>query len=153
MFMLNKGLQFNFFSEDMVEKFFHWISWKIDKNPKRISSHQRCFPLVKFLLHKSVRIDEALQSFTAGVDLSTIKVRKITFMQRKDKLKEIMWERCLIRAHKLKLTIIVEVILVSVFLNVLQKRIEHSSIFITSVFTQILGMDKFEFMERVSETI
>ena len=55
-----------------------------------------------------------------------------------------------IHAHKFRHTFAVKAIMDNVPLNVLQQWIGHSSIFTTSIYTQITGMDTSQFMERVS---
>ena len=54
-----------------------------------------------------------------------------------------------IHAHKFRHTFAVKAIMDNVPLNVLQQWLGHSSIFTTSVYTQITGMDTSQFMERV----
>ena len=54
-----------------------------------------------------------------------------------------------IHAHKFRHTFAVRAIMYNVPLNVLQQRMGHSSVFTTSIYTQITGMDTLEFMERV----
>ena len=54
-----------------------------------------------------------------------------------------------IHAHKFRHTFAVKAIMDNVPLNVLQQRLGHSSIFTTSIYTQITGMDTSQFMERV----
>jgi integrase/recombinase XerD len=55
-----------------------------------------------------------------------------------------------IHAHKFRHTFAVKAIMENVPLNVLQQWLGHSSIFTTSIYTQITGMDTSQFMERVS---
>lgn len=52
-------------------------------------------------------------------------------------------------AHKFRHTFAVKAIMDNVPLNVLQQWLGHSSIFTTSIYTQITGMDTSQFMERV----
>ena len=54
-----------------------------------------------------------------------------------------------IHAHKFRHTFAVKAIMDNVPLNVLQQWLGHSSIFTTSIYTQITGMDTSQFMERV----
>jgi adenine-specific DNA-methyltransferase len=52
-------------------------------------------------------------------------------------------------AHKFRHTFAVKAIMDNVPLNVLQQWLGHSSVFTTSIYTQITGMDTSEFMGRV----
>lgn len=54
-----------------------------------------------------------------------------------------------IHAHKFRHTFAVEAILSGVPVNVLQKWLGHASIFTTSVYTEITGMDTSRFMEEI----
>jgi integrase len=54
-----------------------------------------------------------------------------------------------VHAHKFRHTFAVKAILDNVPLNVLQQWMGHSSVFTTSIYTQITGMDTSEFMGRV----
>ena len=54
-----------------------------------------------------------------------------------------------IHANKFRHTFAVKAIMDNVPLNVLQQWLGHSSIFTTSIYTQITGMDTSQFMERV----
>jgi integrase/recombinase XerD len=54
-----------------------------------------------------------------------------------------------IHAHKFRHTFAVKAIMDNVPLNVLQQWLGHSSIFTTSIYTQITGMDTSEFMGRI----
>jgi site-specific recombinase XerD len=54
-----------------------------------------------------------------------------------------------IHAHKFRHTFAVKSIMDQVPLNVLQQWLGHSSVFTTSIYTQITGMDTSEFMGRV----
>ncbi len=54
-----------------------------------------------------------------------------------------------VHAHKFRHTFAVKAIMDNVPLNVLQQWMGHSSVFTTSIYTQITGMDTSEFMERV----
>ena len=54
-----------------------------------------------------------------------------------------------IHAHKFRHTFAVKAIMDQVPLNVLQQWLGHSSVFTTSIYTQITGMDTSEFMGRV----
>ena len=54
-----------------------------------------------------------------------------------------------IHAHKFRHTFAVKAIVDNVPLNVLQQWLGHSSIFTTSIYTQITGMDTSQFMERI----
>lgn len=54
-----------------------------------------------------------------------------------------------IHAHKFRHTFAVKAIMDNVPLNVLQQWMGHSSVFTTSIYTQITGMDTSEFMDRV----
>jgi site-specific recombinase XerD len=54
-----------------------------------------------------------------------------------------------IHAHKFRHTFAVKAIMDNVPLNILQQWLGHSSVFTTSIYTQITGMDTSEFMERV----
>ena len=51
--------------------------------------------------------------------------------------------------YKFRHTFAVRVIIDNVTLNVVQQWLGHSSVFTTSIYTQITGMDTSEFMERV----
>ncbi len=55
-----------------------------------------------------------------------------------------------IHAHKFRHTFAVKAIMDNVPLNVLQQWLGHSSIFTTSIYTQITGMDTSQFMERIT---
>ncbi len=54
-----------------------------------------------------------------------------------------------IHTHKFRHTFAVKAIVDNVPLNVLQQWLGHSSIFTTSIYTQITGMDTSQFMERI----
>jgi site-specific recombinase XerD len=54
-----------------------------------------------------------------------------------------------IHAHKFRHTFAVKAIMDNVPLNVLQQWTGHSSVFITSICTHIMGIDTLEFMGRV----
>jgi site-specific recombinase XerD len=54
-----------------------------------------------------------------------------------------------VHAHKFRHTFAVKAIMDNVPLNILQQWLGHSSVFTTSIYTQITGMDTSEFMERV----
>ncbi|MGP6220966.1 tyrosine-type recombinase/integrase [Caldiplasma sukawensis] len=54
-----------------------------------------------------------------------------------------------IHAHKFRHTFAVKAVLDNVPLNILQQWMGHSSVFTTSIYTQITGMDTSEFMGRV----
>ncbi|MGC8693967.1 MAG: tyrosine-type recombinase/integrase [Thermoplasmata archaeon] len=54
-----------------------------------------------------------------------------------------------IHAHKFRHTFGVKAILDNVPVNILQKWLGHSSIFITSIYTDITGMDTSMFMNRI----
>jgi len=54
-----------------------------------------------------------------------------------------------IHAHKFRHTFAVKAILSGVPINILQKWLSHSSIFITSIYTDITGMDTSQFMSRI----
>ena len=54
-----------------------------------------------------------------------------------------------VHAHKFRHTFAVKAIMDNVPLNVLQQWLGHSSVFTTSIYTQITGMDTSEFMGRV----
>ncbi len=54
-----------------------------------------------------------------------------------------------VHAHKFRHTFAVRAIIDGVPLNVLQQWMGHSSVFTTSIYTQITGMDTSGFMERV----
>ena len=54
-----------------------------------------------------------------------------------------------IHAHKFRHTFAVKAIMDNVPLNVLQQWLGHSSIFTTSIYTQITGMDTLQFMARI----
>lgn len=53
-------------------------------------------------------------------------------------------------AHKFRHTFAVQAVRAGVPLNVLQKWLGHSSIFTTSIYTQITGVDTAGYMERIS---
>ena len=55
-----------------------------------------------------------------------------------------------IHAHKFRHTFAVKAIMDNVPLNILQQWLGHSSVFTTSIYTQITGMDTSEFMSRVN---
>jgi site-specific recombinase XerD len=54
-----------------------------------------------------------------------------------------------IHAHKFKHTFAVKAILSGIPLNVLQKWLSHSSIFVTSIYTDITGMNTSQFMNQI----
>ena len=54
-----------------------------------------------------------------------------------------------VHAHKFRHTFAVKAIMDNVPLNVLQQWMGHSSVFTTSIYTQITGMDTSEFMEKM----
>jgi site-specific recombinase XerD len=54
-----------------------------------------------------------------------------------------------VHAHKFRHTFAVKAIIENFPLNVLQQWLGHSSIFTTSIYTQITGMDTSQFMERI----
>jgi len=54
-----------------------------------------------------------------------------------------------IQAHKFRYTFGVKAILNHVLLSVLQEWLGHSSIFTTSIYTQITGMDTSQFMNQI----
>ncbi len=54
-----------------------------------------------------------------------------------------------IHAHKFRHTFAVKAIMDGVPLNVVQKWLGHSSVFTTSVYTDITGMDTKEWMNRI----
>jgi site-specific recombinase XerD len=54
-----------------------------------------------------------------------------------------------VHAHKFRHTFAVKAIMDNVPLNILQQWLGHSSVFTTSIYTQITGMDTSEFMERM----
>jgi integrase/recombinase XerD len=54
-----------------------------------------------------------------------------------------------IHAHKFRHTFAVKAILSGVPINILQKWLSHSSIFITSIYTNITGMDTSQFMNQI----
>jgi integrase/recombinase XerD len=54
-----------------------------------------------------------------------------------------------IHAHKFRHTFGVKAILSGVPINILQKWLSHSSIFITSIYTDITGMDTSQFMNKI----
>jgi integrase/recombinase XerD len=54
-----------------------------------------------------------------------------------------------IHAHKFRHTFAVKAILSGVPINILQKWLSHSSIFITSIYTDITGMDTSQFMNKI----
>jgi integrase/recombinase XerD len=54
-----------------------------------------------------------------------------------------------IHAHKFRHTFAVKAIMDNVPLNILQQWLGHSSVFTTSIYTQITGMETSEFMVRV----
>ena len=54
-----------------------------------------------------------------------------------------------VHAHKFRHTFAVKAIMDNVPLNILQQWLGHSSVFTTSIYTQITGMDTSEFMGRV----
>jgi len=54
-----------------------------------------------------------------------------------------------IHAHKFRHTFAVKAILSGVPINILQKWLSHSSIFITSIYTDITGMDTSQFMNQI----
>jgi integrase len=54
-----------------------------------------------------------------------------------------------IHAHKFRHTFAVKAILSGVPINILQKWLSHSSIFITSIYTDVTGMDTSQFMNKI----
>jgi site-specific recombinase XerD len=54
-----------------------------------------------------------------------------------------------IHAHKFRHTFAVKAILSGVPINILQKWLSHSSIFITSIYTGVTGMDTSQFMNQI----
>ena len=54
-----------------------------------------------------------------------------------------------VHAHKFRHTFAIKAIMDNVPLNILQQWLGHSSVFTTSIYTQITGMDTSEFMRRV----
>jgi site-specific recombinase XerD len=54
-----------------------------------------------------------------------------------------------IHAHKFRHTFAVKAILSGVPINILQKWLSHSSIFITSIYTDVTGMDTSQFMSKI----
>jgi len=54
-----------------------------------------------------------------------------------------------IHAHKFRHTFAVKSILSGVPINILQKWLSHSSIFITSIYTDVTGMDTSQFMNQI----
>ena len=54
-----------------------------------------------------------------------------------------------IHAHKFRHTFAVKAILSGVPINILQKWLSHSSIFITSIYTDVTGMDTNQFMNKI----
>ncbi|MFP3257115.1 MAG: site-specific integrase [Candidatus Nanopusillus acidilobi] len=54
-----------------------------------------------------------------------------------------------IHAHKFRHTFAIKAILSGVPINILQKWLSHSSIFITSIYTDVTGMDTSQFMSRI----
>jgi len=54
-----------------------------------------------------------------------------------------------IHAHKFRHTFAVKAILSGVPINILQKWLSHSSIFITSIYTDVTGMDTSQFMNQI----
>ena len=195
-----RSLSIDFFSDDEVQKIFHEISEKINKDIRRSERHKRYFLLVEFLYRTGGRIDEVLMVKPSNVNLTTNTVELNTLKQGKDKktgkqktktriiplhieLRDAYMQYLLdmnistksedplfpisrqvvdiyfkkmqeklgfrIHAHKFRHTFAVKAIMDNVPLNVLQQWLGHSSVFTTSIYTQITGMDTSEFMGRV----
>lgn len=194
-----RSLSIDFFSDDEVQKIFHEISEKINKDIRRSERHKRYFLLVEFLYRTGGRIDEVLLVKPSDVNLATNSIRMKTLKQGKDKngiqkqkyrviplhaeLRDAYMQYLLdmnisaksedplfsmsrqvvdiyfkklqeklgfkIHAHKFRHTFAVKAIMDNVPLNVLQQWLGHSSVFTTSIYTQITGMDTSEFMGRV----
>lgn len=194
-----RSLSIDFFSDEEVQKIFHEISEKINKDVRRSERHKRYFLLVEFLYRTGGRIDEVLLVKPSDVNLATNSIRMKTLKQGKDKngiqkqkyrviplhaeLRDAYMQYLLdmniptksedplfsmsrqvvdiyfkkmqeklgfkIHAHKFRHTFAVKAIMDNVPLNVLQQWLGHSSVFTTSIYTQITGMDTSEFMGRV----
>ena len=194
-----RSLSIDFFSDEEVQKIFHEISEKINKDIRRSERHKRYFLLVEFLYRTGGRIDEVLLVKPSDVNLATNSIRMKTLKQGKDKngiqkqkyrviplhaeLRDAYMQYLLdmniptksedplfsmsrqvvdiyfkkmqeklgfkIHAHKFRHTFAVKAIMDNVPLNVLQQWLGHSSVFTTSIYTQITGMDTSEFMGRV----
>ncbi|MEM3192981.1 MAG: site-specific integrase [Candidatus Parvarchaeota archaeon] len=93
---------------------------------------------MRYLLENHIRQDSTDALFPLKrqvVDLYMKKIQKATGIR--------------VHAHKFRHTFAVRAILDGVPLNVLQQWMGHSSIFTTSIYTQITGMDTSEFMRRM----
>ena len=195
-----RSLSIDFFSDEEVQKIFHEISEKINKDVRRSDRHKRYYLLVEFLYRTGGRIDEVLMVKPLNVNLTINTVELNTLKQGKDKntgkqktkkriiplhieLRDAYMQYLLdmnistkseeplfpmsrqvvdlylkkmqdklgfkIHAHKFRHTFAVKAIMDNVPLNVLQQWLGHSSVFTTSIYTQITGMDTSEFMGRV----
>ena len=65
-----RSLSIDFFSDDEVQKIFHEISEKINKDIRRSERHKRYFLLVEFLYRTGGRIDEVLMVKPSNVNLT-----------------------------------------------------------------------------------
>ncbi len=87
-------------------------------------------------MHVDVRSDALLFPITRGsVDNYLTKMEKSLGIK--------------VNAHKFRHTFAVKAIMNNVPLNVLQQWLGHSSIFTTSIYTQITGMDTSQFMRQI----
>ena len=102
-------------------------------------------------LHSELR--DAYMQYLLDMNISTKSEDPLFPMSRQvvdlymKKLQESLGFR--IHAHKFRHTFAVKAIIDNVPLNVLQQWLGHSSVFTTSIYTQITGMDTSEFMGRV----
>jgi site-specific recombinase XerD len=102
-------------------------------------------------LHSELR--DAYMQYLLDMNISTKSEDPLFPMSRQvvdlymKKLQESLGFR--IHAHKFRHTFAVKAIMDNVPLNVLQQWLGHSSVFTTSIYTQITGMDTSEFMGRV----
>ena len=102
-------------------------------------------------LHADLR--DGYMQYLLGMNISTKSEDPLFPMSRQvvdlyfKKIQEKLGFR--IHAHKFRHTFAVKAIMDNVPLNVLQQWLGHSSIFTTSIYTQITGMDTSQFMERV----
>ena len=102
-------------------------------------------------LHSELR--DAYMQYLLDMNISTKSEDPLFPMSRQvvdlymKKLQESLGFR--VHAHKFRHTFAVKAIMDNVPLNVLQQWLGHSSVFTTSIYTQITGMDTSEFMGRI----
>ena len=102
-------------------------------------------------LHDDLR--DAFMQYLLDMNISTRSEEPLFPMKRQvvdvyfKKMQDTLGFR--IHAHKFRHTFAVKAIMDNVPLNILQQWLGHSSVFTTSIYTQITGMDTSEFMGRV----